>query len=312
MPDSNQAAGAHGEVALLPPTSGLDLPVAAVVRRRGYGPLRALAALGPVAVIAMVVCALLVLTAVLAPLIAPHDPTALDVNSIFGPPSAQHLLGTDDTGRDLLSRLIYGARASLAGPVSVIGLSAIFGTTLGVLCAWWRGPFDAVVSRVFDLLFAFPGIVLAILASTIFGAGFLAPVIAISISYLPVIGRVIRAAALKERGLPYIEALQLNGVSSPAICLRHLVPNLLPLLLVQCTVGFGYAMLDLAAIAFLGLGLQPPVADWGLMVANGKPSILGGHPEQSLYAAIVIVLAVVAVNLVGERLALRFESGDHA
>ena len=292
-------------------------PVAAdarveVVRRRGFGWLRPLAAVGPLGTAAVLVCALLALAAIAAPLISPHDPTAVDVLDVFGGSSGSHLLGTDDTGRDLLSRLIYGARPSLAGPLLVMVLSAVAGTALGVLCGWRRGIVDGVVSRVFDILFAFPGIVLAIVTTTIFGAGFLAPVIALSIAYLPMVGRVMRAAALKERNLPYIEALRIQGASGLSICVRHLLPNIAPLLLVQCAVGFGYALLDLAAISFLGLGVQPPSADWGVMVANGQPSILGGHPEQSLYAGLVIVLAVVAVNLVGERLAQHFEIGEPA
>ncbi|OXM72968.1 MULTISPECIES: ABC transporter permease [Amycolatopsis] len=286
------------------------VPAAGVPRRRGFGRLRSVAAVGPIGTVAAAVCLLLVAAAVLAPWIAPHDPNAVDASNVFAPPSAAHPLGTDDTGRDLLSRLIHGSRLSLLGPLLVTVIAATLGTILGVLSAWRRGWLDAVLSRVFDVLFAFPGVVLAILAAAIFGAGFLAPVIALSLAFLPVTARVMRSAALRERNLPYIEALHLQGVSGLAICVRHLVPNLMPLLLVQATVGFGYAMLDLAAISFLGLGPQPPDPSWGVMVANGKSAILGGHPEQSLYAAIVIVVAVVAVNLVGERLAVHYEIGE--
>lgn len=296
---------------LIEEVSATGEPVGAViVRRRGLMWLSRVNVVGPLGLIAAALFALLVLAAVLAPFIAPHDPNGVDVLNVFAAPSASHPLGTDDTGRDLLSRLIYGARPSLAGPLLVIAISGVVGTALGVLCAWRRGLVDSVVSRVFDLLFAFPGIVLAILATTIFGAGFIAPVIALSVSYLPIVGRVMRAAALKERNLPYIEALQVQGASGPAISVRHLVPNIAPLLLVQATVGFGYALLDLATISFLGLGVQPPSPDWGVIVSEGKPSILGGNPQESLYAAIVIVVAVVAVNLVGERLAQYFEVGE--
>lgn len=289
-----------------------SIDIVTVTRRRGFGWLSSAAVIGPVGVAASVVCALLALVAILAPLLAPHDPDAVDVLNVFAGPSASHLLGTDDTGRDLLSRLVYGARPSLAGPLLVTLISALGGTGLGLLCAWKRGIVDSVLSRVFDLLFAFPGIVLAIVASTIFGAGFIAPVIALSISYLPVMGRMMRSAALKERNLPYVEALQVQGASGTSISLRHLLPNIAPLLFVQATVGFGYALLDLATISFLGLGVQPPSPDWGVMVAEGKPSILGGQPQESLYAAVVIVIAVVAVNLVGEQLAQRFEVGGRS
>ena len=282
-----------------------------ITRRRGFGWIATLAAVtGPAGTVAAVLCALLALVAVFAPLLAPDSPNAIDVVNIFAGSSSAHLLGTDDVGRDLLSRLIYGARPSLAGPLLVTVGSVFAGTVLGVLAAWCRGAVDSLISRLFDLLLAFPGIVVAVLAATLFGAGFFAPVVALSISYVPVIGRVVRAAAMSERSLPYFEALRLQGVSGLSACARHLVPNLAPLLLVQATVGFGYALLDLAAISYLGLGIQPPAPDWGVMVANGQSAIFEGYPQQALYAVAVIIVAVVAVNLLGERLALHFELGD--
>jgi peptide/nickel transport system permease protein len=284
-----------------------------IARRHGFGWIARLAqATGAAGTVAAATCALLALVAVLAPLLAPDSPNAVDVVNVFAGPSAGHLLGTDDVGRDLLSRLIYGARPSLAGPLLVTLASAAAGTFLGVAAAWCRGLADSLISRLFDLLLAFPGIVVAVLAATLFGAGFFAPVVALSISYVPVIGRVVRAAALTERSLPYIEALRLQGVSGWSACARHLVPNLAPLLLLQATVGFGYALLDLAAISYLGLGIQPPAPDWGVMVANGQSAIFEGYPQQALYAVAVIIVAVVAVNLLGERLALHFELGDRA
>ncbi|AXB42740.1 ABC transporter permease [Amycolatopsis albispora] len=283
-----------------------------VVARGRSGSTRWLAVLGPAGAVAAVVCAVLALAALLAPWLMPHDPYAVDAAAVFAGPSAEHPLGTDDTGRDLLSRLLDGARLSLLGPLLVTALSASAGTAIGVLAAWRGGVLDAVVARVLDVLFAFPGLVLAIIAAALFGSGFVAPVVALSVAFVPITARVMRAAAMRERKLPYVEALRLQGLSGTAICVRHLLPNLAPLLLVQCTVGFGYAMLDLAAISFLGLGVQPPESNWGVMVANGKGAILDGHPEQSLYAAIVIVIAVVAVNLVGERLAAHYEVGETA
>jgi peptide/nickel transport system permease protein len=267
---------------------------------------RRAAALGPATALATAVCALLVLAALLAPLIAPHDPNAIDPLHAFAPASAAHPLGTDDTGRDLLSRLIWGARPSLAGPALVIVLSTSVGACLAIVGAWRGGWADAAIARLLEVLFAFPGLILAVVAAAVFGAGFVAPVIALSIAYVPVVARVVRTAALKERSLPYVAALQVQGASGWSICLRHLLPNLLPLIVVQSAIGFGYAMLDLAAISFLGLGVQPPSPDWGVMVAGGQPAILDGNPQQSLYAALTVVIAVVSFNLVGERLARRF------
>jgi peptide/nickel transport system permease protein len=272
-------------------------------------PARRLASVGWVTGVAGGVCALVVLMALLAPWIAPHDPNAVDPLNAYAPFSAAHPLGTDDLGRDLLSRLVAGSRTSLAGPLLVIVGSGLAGTAIAVAAAWIGGWFDAAVSRVLDVLFAFPGLVLAITVTAIFGAGFIAPVVALSLAYVPIIARVMRAAALRERSLPYVEALRVQGFSGWHICRRHLLPNLAPLLVVQAAISFGYAMIDLASISFLGLGLQPPAADWGLMIANGQPSILAGFPQQSIEAAVAVVVTVVAFTVVAERLAARFDGG---
>src|SRR5262249_111012 len=148
-----------------------------------------------------------------------------------------------------------------------------------------------------------PGGLLAILPIAMFGAGPPAPPSAPRLAHLPYIARVPRAAALRERELPYVDALRVHGFSGFQICWRHLLPNLAPLIIAQATVSFGYVMVDLAAISFLGLGVQPPSADWGVMVASGEPAILAGHPQQSLYAGILIVITVCAFTILGERLA---------
>jgi peptide/nickel transport system permease protein len=284
------------------------MSVAQLAVGRGRPPiLTRLGGIGWLSVLSATIAIILILVAVLAPVIAPHDPEAIDPLNVFVSASAAHPLGTDDTGRDLLSRLLYGARPSLAGPAIVVLLSSCIGTLLALLAGMLGGAVDAVLSRVLDILFAFPGLILAVVAAAVFGAGFLAPVLALSLAYIPVIARILRSAVQREAALPYVSALRVQGASQTRIALRHVLPNLAPLVLVQSAVGFGYAMLDLASISFLGLGIQPPTPDWGVMAANGQPSILDGNPQQSLYAALVVVLAVVSFNLVGERLAQHFE-----
>src|SRR5215475_10745265 len=233
---------------------------------------------------------LLALVAILAPVIAPHDPNAVDLLHTFSGPTPLHPLGTDDTGRDLLSRLIIGSRTSLLGPLLVVVLSVCLGVPLAITSAWVRGPVDAAISRILDILFAFPGVLLAILAIALFGAGLPAAVIALALAHMPYIARVTRAAAIRERELPYVAALRVHGFSAMQICRRHLLPNLGSLIIAQATVSFG------------GLGVQPPSADWGVMIASGEPSILEGHPQQSLYAGILIVITVCAFTILGERL----------
>jgi peptide/nickel transport system permease protein len=257
-----------------------------------------------------VVCAafvcLVIVVALFAPWLAPHDPNQVDVANAYQGPSSTNLLGTDSLGRDLLSRLIYGTRLSLAGPALIVIISTIVGTGLALTAAWKGGWTDRIISRVLDMIFAFPGLILAVLAVALFGTGLVAPVIALSIAFLPYFARVLRSVALRERALPYIATLYVGGLPTRTITLRHLLPNLLPFIFVQATLGFGYALVDLAAISYLGLGVAPPTAEWGLMVSNGQASIISGHPQESLFAGICIVLTVVAFNLLGDRLATRF------
>jgi peptide/nickel transport system permease protein len=247
----------------------------------------------------------LVVVAVFAPWIAPYNPNAANILATNQGVSAAHWLGTDPSGRDLLSRLVWGARLSLLGPALIIGIATVFGTVLAITSAWIGGLFDQVVSRAMDILFAFPGLVLAMVAVAMFGSGIVAPVVALSIAYTPFITRILRSASLRERNLPYISACYVGGVPARSICSRHLLPNIFPLLLTQAALSFGSALVTLAAVSYLGLGVQPPTATWGLMVATGQSSILAGHPGSSLGAGILIIVTVVAFNLLGDRLASR-------
>jgi peptide/nickel transport system permease protein len=284
-----------------------------VLSRRRPILFRRLAGVSPVVVVAGIVLAVIVLAALLAPVIAPHDPDAVDLLSPYAGSSSAHWLGTDASGRDIFSRLLYGARISLAGPALVIVFSMTLGVLLALVAAWCGGVVDGAISRVIEVLFAFPGLILAVVAVAVFGAGFWAPVVALSIAYVPLVARVLRSVALRERNLPYVAALQIQGVSAPRIALRHLVPNLMPMITVQAGIGFGYAMLDLAAVSYLGLGLQPPTADWGVMVAEGQSSIIEGFPQESLYAAMAVLVTVVSLNLVSGWVAELYDvTGAHA
>jgi peptide/nickel transport system permease protein len=263
----------------------------------------------PVSVGAMIFIGVLVVVAVFAPLLAPDDPNFANILATNQGPSAAHLLGTDSFGRDLLSRLLYGARLSLLGPALIILIASMAGTTLAILAAWYGGWFDQVVSRVADILFAFPGLIFAMLAVAMFGPGLVAPVIALSIAYTPYLMRIIRSEALRQRSLPYVAACYVEGLPARTICWRHILPNVMPLLVVQAALSFGYALVDLAAVSYLGLGVQPPAAEWGVMVSTGQSSILAGHVQESLSAGLMIVATVVAFNLLGDRLASRQGTG---
>lgn len=264
----------------------------------------------PLVVAALIVLAAVAVMAVFGPFLAPYNPNQLYAGPVLSPPSLAHLLGTDDLGRDILSRLLVGTRFSVVGPIAVVALSTALGAAIAICSAWFGGVVDGIVSRLIEVVFAIPGLVLAVLAIAMFGKGSLAPILALSIAYTPILARLVRAGARSELGKPYIEALRVQGVSGLSICFRHLVPALLPMLLAQATVGFGYATLDLAAISYLGLGVQPPAADWGVMIANGQPSILSGAPEQSLFPAVMVVLTVLSVNIVGARITSWTEGRD--
>ena len=250
-----------------------------------------------------------VFLAIFGPLLAPHDPNSSQLEFQFvGPFQAKgYPLGFDSQGRDLLSRLMVGARTSMLGPALVVLMSMALGTLISVLAAWRGGWVDSVLGTGMDILFAFPGILLAVLTAAVFGAGLAAPTIALAIAYTPYIARVLRSAAVRERARDYISAAEVQGLSSLTICGRHLIPNLAELVVAQATLVFAWAMVDLAAISFLGLGVQAPTADWGVMVATGETGVLQGYPMESLSAGICIVLVVVAVNLLGERIAARDE-----
>lgn len=264
----------------------------------------------PLVVAAGVVILVAVILAVVGTFITPYDPYAVDVQNFYAAPSTEHLVGTDDLGRDLLSRILVAFGPTLAGPAIVIAVATLIGTVLALCAAWFGGLCDAVISRCLDVMFSIPGLILSVLVVAIVGVGFSAPVMALSIAFVPWIARVLRGAAVNERKMAYIAALQVQGISARQICLRHLLPNIAPVIVAQACVGFGYALLDLATVSYLGLGVQPPNADLGLMIANGQPAILGGYPQQSIYAATLVGLIVVAVNLIGDALSARFEGSS--
>ncbi|MCW6004326.1 ABC transporter permease [Micromonospora sp. CPCC 205371] len=271
--------------------------------RPGAGPgTRWRGRLGPLGVVAAAIVVAAIVLAILGPTLTPHDPNASDLSRAFAPPEAGHPLGYDGQGRDLLSRLLAGARTSLIGPLAVVALAVTAGTAVAVAAVWAGGWVDSLVSAVLEVVFAFPGVLLAMLVAALFGAGLQAAVLALSVAYLPYTARLLRSAALTEREKPYIRALEVQGASGMTICLRHLVPNLAPLIAVQATLFFGYAMVDLAIISFFGLGVRPPSPDWGVMIAGGQSGVLQGYPAESLLAGACIVVLVVAVNILGERL----------
>ena len=276
--------------------------VAAMPARRATSTWAALRATGAAGIASAVVIAVAVLITIFGPLLATNDPQLGQLALSYVGPSAGSPLGFDGQGRDVVSRLLVGARTSMLGPLAVVILCMTVGTLLAVWAAWTGGLPDTVISSGLDILFAFPGILLAILAATVFGAGLVAATLALAVAYTPYVARVLRGAALRERSLLYVSALEVQGASGLSICLRHLIPNMVPLIVAQATTLFGYAMVDLAAISFLGLGVQPPNPDWGVMVSENASGVVQGYPLAALSAGICILVVVIAFNLLGQRL----------
>jgi peptide/nickel transport system permease protein len=276
--------------------------MAPVTARRGRSVSSVLRSTGPVGMISAAVIVAATLAAVFGPLLAPYPPNLPNLSLAWVSPSGGHLLGFDFQGRDVLSRLLDGAQTSMLGPLVVVAISITAGTLLAVTAAWRRGPVDTVISAVLDVLFAFPGILLAVLAAAVFGAGLPAAALSLSVAYMPYVARVLRGAALRERSQPYVAALEVQGASATVVCLRHLIPNIAPLVVAQATILFGYAMVDLAAISFLGLGVQPPNPNWGVMISENQVGIPQGYPLPALAAGLAIVAVVIAFNVLGERL----------
>ncbi len=245
------------------------------------------------------------LAAIFASFIAPYAPNQVDLVNIQAGPSPAHWLGTDALGRDTLSRMIFGARTALLSPMLVVVFSTVVGILLGLLAGWRGGWIDAVLGRIFDVIFAFPALLIAIMAVALFGKGLVAPVIAMSIAYAPFVARLTRSLVASERSRPYVAAYRVQGFGGGFIALRRVLPNVTPIVGAQSTLNFGYVLAELAALSFLGLGVQVPTADWGAMVNEAQSGLIGGYFLPALVPAVAIVLVVVAVNVIGEELSDR-------
>lgn len=255
--------------------------------------------------ICVAVAALMLFLVVFGPLVAPQDPSAVNLSASLQGPSGAHLFGTDTTGRDIFSRVLAGTRSSVLGPIVIALVATILGTLIGVGSAWRGGFTDSATSRVMEVVFAFPGLLLAMIAVAVIGRGLTAPVIALIIANIPWVARIVRSAAMRERSLPYISSYIIEGFSGFTICFRHILPNIFRTVTAQAALTFTYAMIDLLAINFLGLGVQPPTPDWGVLVSSGHDAILQGAPWETLFASIFIVLTVVAASVISERLGER-------
>lgn len=239
--------------------------------------------------------------AIFAPLVAPYDPVKMDLKISRQPPSPQHLLGADELGRDILSRIIYGFRISLTiGVVSVaVGLS--FGVLLGAPSGYYGGWLDIIVMRFIDIMMSFPTILLAILVVTILGPGLYNAMLAVGLAQVPLYSRLVRGVILKLKGEDYVQAARGLGAGHARVIFRHILPNCLSPLLVQATLNIASAILSAAVLGFLGLGAQPPTPEWGAMLSKGR-LYMRAAPHISVFPGLAIMVTVLAFNLMGDGL----------
>ena len=242
-----------------------------------------------------------VLLALVAPLVAPHDPLAQDLYNRLAAPSLTHPFGTDDFGRDILSRVIYGSRISLRIGGAAVLLALAVGTTIGLTAGYWGGALDQVLMRAMDLMLAFPSILLAIGIVAVLGPGLENAMLAVGIVAVPQYARLVRASALSVREQDYVQAVRALGASDLRILVFAVLPNCLAPLIVQSTLGLATAILDAAGLSFLGLGAQPPTPEWGAMLSGGRELILSA-PWVLTFPGVAILLTVLAFNLLGDGL----------
>lgn len=241
------------------------------------------------------------LLAILAPTIAPHDPVKMDLKVSRQAPSSENLLGTDELGRDILSRIIYGFRISLTiGLVSVaVGLS--FGVLLGAPSGYFGGWLDIVVMRVIDVMMSFPTILLAIIVVTVLGPGLYNAMLAVGLAQVPLYSRLVRGLTLKLKGEDFVDAARALGANDSRIIFRHILPNCLSPLIVQATLNIASAILSAAILGFLGLGAEPPTPEWGAMLSSGR-LYMRVAPHISIFPGLAIMVTVLAFNLMGDGL----------
>ena len=251
---------------------------------------------------ALIFVALLVLVAVLAPWIAPYDAeNFFDYDRINQGPSAMHWFGVDPLGRDIFSRILMGTRISLAAGFFSVVLGAIVGTVFGLLAGYYGGWWDRIVMRISDVLFAFPGVLLALGVVAILGSGMINVVIAVSVFSVPAFARLVRGNTLVLKNLTYIEATKSIGASDRTILLRHILPGTISAIVVYFTMRLGTSIITAASLSFLGLGAQPPTPEWGAMLNEARADMVNA-PHVALFPSLAIFFTVLAFNLLGDGL----------
>ena len=254
----------------------------------------------------LIIVIIVVVMALAGPLVSPFDPAAQELSLRLVGPTAAHWFGLDELGRDVLARVLSGARISLLVGLIVVGVSSIVGTVMGAVAGYFGGAIDDIISRVIDILLAFPGLLLAIAIVAVLGPSLVNVVLALTIIGWVGYARLVRGQALRVRELEYVSAARASGAGTKRILLHHVIPAVLPAVAVQATLGMGGAILSEAALSFLGLGVQPPTPSWGTMLSYGRAHLLDA-PHVTIFPGLAIAILVLGFNFLGDGLRDRLD-----
>lgn len=253
----------------------------------------------PAVAISCAVLALVFVISILAPVIAPYDPIATDLSATMQSPSGAHLLGTDQNGRDIFSRMLFGGRTTILGAFGIVLFSMLVGIPMGLVAGYFGGIIDKILMRVTDIIISFPTLLLAFIFVGVLGRGLQNSVLAIGIVYIPMTARLTRSLTMTEKNKGYVEALRTTGCPTLKILFLQILPNCLPTLSSQLTLDIGYAIIDLASMSFIGLGVKLPDCDWGAMLEESR-NLIFTHPLTALAPGIAIAVTVIAINILSD------------
>jgi len=283
-------------VSAVDPTVALDVELGAEAagvsrRRRRWPPISVL--------LSFVLLAVLVVWAIAGPSLAPHDPALQDLKHALQPPGDGHLLGTDQLGRDVLSRVMAGARTAFVGPLVIAVGAALIGSFFGLLAGYRGGRTDAAVMRVVDLIWSLPGLLVVIVIAGILGGGYTLGVTLLMVLSAPSDTRLIRAATLEQRPRPYVEAAEALGLSGRRVMLRHIWPNVLPVIVANSFLTFAFSLVGLAGLSYIGIGVDPSTPDWGRMLSDGR-GLIWDNAWTAIAPAVMIMVTALSMNLIGD------------
>ncbi|WP_163100571.1 ABC transporter permease [Peribacillus alkalitolerans] len=253
------------------------------------------------AMVGACIVAFYMLIALFAPILAPYDPYEINLPNKLQPPSFEHWMGTDDKGRDILSRIIYGSRLSMGVGFASVFFGAMFGITMGLIAGYYGKWVDSIISRILDVMLAFPGILLALAIISALGPSLINVTIAVGAFSVPLFARIVRGSTLEVKKLEYIDAIRSLGANDATIIFKHILPNIMSPIIVQGTLRLATAILSAAGLSFLGLGAQPPSSEWGTMLSSGR-DFLFSAPHMALFPGLTISVLVLGFNIFGDGL----------